>query len=62
MRLVRAPLARRDPCERQRQLRRIVKMSIFVSGETRFESIHYPEFVSTFVYLLENAGLGKSRT
>jgi hypothetical protein len=38
------------------------KMTTFAHGKKRGYSRHYAEFMSTFVYLLEKAGLGKSRT
>jgi hypothetical protein len=38
------------------------KMSTFVSAISPVESMQYTKFTSTFAYLLEKAGLGKSRT
>jgi hypothetical protein len=36
-------------------------MSTFVSAISSVESRFYAEFMSTFVYLFEKAGLGKSK-
>ena len=38
------------------------KMSTFVSGKKRVGSKRYAGFMYTFVYLVEKAGRGKSRT